>query len=57
MLKYKLSILFLLILSICQLSFVRANNSDLPLLGKVIYIDPGHGGYWKIQKLWNDYKC
>lgn len=21
-----------------------------------IVIDPGHGGYWKIQKLRNDYK-
>lgn len=38
--------IFLLILFICTLSFVNANvqKSDLELLGKVIYIDPGHGG-------------
>ena len=38
--------LFLLIISICSFSFVHANNSEynLELLGKIIYIDPGHGG-------------
>lgn len=25
-------------------------KADLPLAGKVIIIDPGHGGYGKIQK-------
>jgi len=39
-------ILFLLIISLCSLNFVRANNTEynLELLGKVLYIDPGHGG-------------
>jgi len=37
--------LFLLIISLCSFSFVGANKSEynLELLGKVIYIDPGHG--------------
>lgn len=26
------------------ISYVDAKNNDFPLLGKVIYIDPGHGG-------------
>lgn len=38
--------LLLLIIFLFSFSFVRANtqSSDLNLLGKVIYIDPGHGG-------------
>lgn len=38
--------LFLLITFICSFSFVfaREKNSNLRLLGKVIYLDPGHGG-------------
>lgn len=30
-------------------------NIELRAL-KGVVIDPGHGGYWKIQKLRNDYK-
>lgn len=38
--------LFLLIISLCSFNFVNANKSEynLELLGKVIYLDPGHGG-------------
>lgn len=38
--------LFLLILSLCSFNFVNASKYEykLDLLGKVIYIDPGHGG-------------
>ena len=38
--------LFLLLLSLCSFNFISANKSEynLKLLGKVIYIDPGHGG-------------
>ena len=57
MLKYKIYVLFLFILTLGSINYINANNNSLPLFGKVIYIDPGHGGYWKIQKLWNDYKC
>ena len=32
------------ILLLCGFSFVSADNYNLDLLGKVIYIDPGHGG-------------
>src|SRR5574344_1224307 len=44
MFKYKMSILFLLIVCLCWIGFVNANGQNLVLLGKVIYIDPGHGG-------------
>ena len=44
MLKYKLGFLFVFILFLCGYSFVSADNYDLKLLGKVIYIDVGHGG-------------
>lgn len=44
MLKYKISMLFVLLLFMCTFSFVNANEQDLSLLGKVIYLDPGHGG-------------
>ena len=38
--------LFFLILTLISFNFVSANKSEynLELLGKVIYIDPGHGG-------------
>lgn len=44
MLKYKLSILFTFILCLGGITFVNADTQDLELFGKVIYIDPGHGG-------------
>lgn len=44
MIKYKIEVLFLFILSLCTFSFASAQNTKLELLNKVIYIDPGHGG-------------
>ena len=44
MLKYKFYFLFVFVLFLCGYSFVQADTSDLELLGKVIYINPGHGG-------------
>lgn len=44
MIKYKIYVVFLLVIFICGFSFVQATSATLPLLGKVIYIDPGHGG-------------
>ncbi len=44
MLKYKITMLFILILFMCTFSFVTASSNNLELLGKVIYLDPGHGG-------------
>ena len=44
MIKYKLSILFTFLLFLCGFSFVQADEPQLELLGKVIYLDPGHGG-------------
>ena len=42
--KYKLLIILGLILSIILISETYAANSNQTLLGKVIYLDPGHGG-------------
>ena len=42
MLKYKIHILFLFIITLCAITFVRAEEPQL--LGKIVYIDPGHGG-------------
>ena len=42
--KYKIYVVFLLSIFICVFGFVNATENNLPLLGKVIYIDPGHGG-------------
>jgi len=40
--REKIIVLLLFIISVFTIGIVRANN--LPLLGKVIYLDPGHGG-------------
>lgn len=42
MIKYKLATLFMFIMMLCTIEFVSAQ--DLKLKGKIIYIDPGHGG-------------
>ena len=42
MLRYKICVFLFLVLSIFGFNFVNAYQSDLPLLGRVIYIDPGH---------------
>ena len=44
MLRYKITVLFILLISICTFNFAEAGTNELPLLGKVIYLDPGHGG-------------
>lgn len=44
MLRYKICVLFLFIIGICTFDFVSADTNDLPLFGRVIYIDAGHGG-------------
>ena len=42
--KYKMLIIFFLLLSIIGISKTYAIINNYTLLGKVIYIDPGHGG-------------
>lgn len=42
MIKYKFSTLLILIISICTITLVNAEEPKLK--GKIIYIDPGHGG-------------
>lgn len=43
--KYKICVFLFLILGILGFNYVYASNVSLPLLGKVIYLDPGHGGF------------
>ena len=45
MLKYKIYVLILFIITLSSICYIRAKNNSLPLFGKVIYLDPGHGGY------------
>lgn len=42
MLKYKIYNLMLFLICLFSMGMVKAN--DFPLIGKVIYLDPGHGG-------------
>ena len=42
--KYKVLIIFLFMLCIYKISYISATSNTMPLIGKVIYIDPGHGG-------------
>lgn len=42
--KYKIYVLFLTIFMALTFNIIKAYKNDLPLFGKVIYIDPGHGG-------------
>lgn len=42
--RYKIYTIILFIIFICTFSFVHATNQELSLIGKVIYIDIGHGG-------------
>lgn len=41
--KYKTMIIVLLLITIFSIQTINANN--LPLLGVVITVDAGHGGY------------
>ena len=42
--KYKCLIIIMFLISTFSISKVYANINDLPLLGKTIYLDAGHGG-------------
>lgn len=44
MLKYKIQIIMLFLLGLISINFVYAKTNPYPLLGRIIYIDPGHGG-------------
>lgn len=44
MFKHKTIIFVFLMLGICAFNNVIAKDKNLPLLSKVIYLDPGHGG-------------
>ncbi len=42
--KYKVIMIIILSIVICLFNSVIAKDKSLPLLSKVIYLDPGHGG-------------
>lgn len=42
--KYKICVFLFLLIGIIGFNYAYADNNALPLLGKIIYIDPGHGG-------------
>lgn len=42
--KYKITILIIFLISLYSINIVRAKTNELPLFGKVIYVDSGHGG-------------
>jgi len=42
--RHRFHMLFLLILMICTFSFLKVRGNEMPLVGKVIYLDAGHGG-------------
>lgn len=42
--KYKIGALVFLLTLLCFFNFALAKDNTLPLLSKVIYLDPGHGG-------------
>lgn len=44
MLKYKVIIFIFFIVLLFTFNYVSAESKSLPLLSKVIYLDPGHGG-------------
>ena len=50
MLKRKCLSLYLTTLFLLIFYVNIINASSLPLIDTIITIDPGHGGYWKIQK-------
>jgi len=42
--KYAIFVFLFFVLSVFVFSKVDAINNDLPLLGRIIFVDPGHGG-------------
>ena len=41
--KYRFLIIYMFFMFVCFMGKVNAYYKDLPLLGKVIYLDAGHG--------------
>lgn len=44
MFNYKVGVFVAFAVLLCAFNFVSAENKSLPLLSKIIYLDPGHGG-------------
>lgn len=42
--KQSFHFIFLVIINICVFHFVKVNSTNMPLIGKTIYLDAGHGG-------------
>ena len=45
MFRYKIIVFLFLLIGIFGFNFVEAQENTLSLLGHVIYVDAGHGGY------------
>ena len=43
--SYKVGVFLVFAVLLCAFNFVSAKNKELPLISKIIYLDPGHGGY------------
>ncbi|MEG2028614.1 MAG: N-acetylmuramoyl-L-alanine amidase [Bacilli bacterium] len=44
MLRYKICVLFLFVIGLCTFSFFQVDAEEPQLIGKIIYLDAGHGG-------------
>lgn len=44
MFKYKIYVFLILLFTFVSVNYIVAKNNEFPLLGKIIYLDPGHGG-------------
>lgn len=42
--KYKIQVLLIFFFFLVSINYINAQNNTIPLFGKVIYIDIGHGG-------------
>ena len=42
--SYKVGVFLVFAVLLCAFNFVSAKNKELPLLSKIIYLDPGHAG-------------
>ena len=45
MLSKRISILFLFVIFVCLFNFFSISAKNMPLYKKIVYLDPGHGGY------------
>ena len=47
--RHRFQMLFLLILMICTFSFLKVKGNEMPLVGKVIYLDAVRDRFGKME--------